>query len=122
MTRFGRGEIVNSVYLAVHHRYIDDRVARAAIADLEGDLREGRLAIVDVAWRRALDLAIELSVRYTATLGTRTLDILHVASALTLEAKRFVSYEKGQGTLARAVGLRVLAPGCRGRVAPWARL
>jgi hypothetical protein len=110
VTRFGRGEIVNSVYLAVHHRYIDDRVARAAIADLEGDLREGRLAIVDVAWRRALDLAIELSVRYTATLGTRTLDILHVASALTLEAKRFVSYEKGQGTLARAVGLRVLAP------------
>jgi hypothetical protein len=110
LTRFGRSEIVNSIQLAVHRKYVDDRVARAAIADLDEDVREGRLAIIDVAWRRTLDLAIELSMRHTATLGTRTLDVLHVASALTLEAKRFVSYDKRQGTLARAAGFRVLSP------------
>ena len=110
MTRFGRAEIVNSVHLAVHRKYIEDRAARAAIADLDADVREGRLAIVDLPWRRALDLATELSVRHTAALGTRTLDVLHVAAALTLEARRFVSYDRRQAALARAVGLRVLAP------------
>ncbi len=110
MTRFARAEIVNSVHLAVHRRYIDDRAASAAIADLDADVREGRLAIVDAPWRRVLDLAAELSVRHTAAFGTRTLDVLHVAIALALDARRFVSYDRRQLALAKAVGLRVLAP------------
>jgi predicted nucleic acid-binding protein len=110
VTRFGRAELVNSIHLAVHRRQIDQRLARAAIADFDADVREGRLGVIDVLWRRALDLAAELSVRHTAALGTRTLDVLHVASAITLEARRFVSYDDRQATLARAAGLRVVAP------------
>jgi predicted nucleic acid-binding protein len=110
VTRFGRAEIINSIQLAVHRSEIDDRMAQAAIADLEADVREGRLMVLDVLWRRTLDLAAELSTRHTALLGTRTLDVLHVASAITLEAKRFVSYDDRQAALARAAGLRVLAP------------
>jgi predicted nucleic acid-binding protein len=110
VTRFGRAEIVNSVQLAVFRGDLDDRLAHAATADFETDVREGRLVILDVLWRRTLDLAAELSMRYTETLGTRTLDVLHVASALTLEARRFVSYDERQAGLARAVGLRFVAP------------
>jgi len=33
-----------------------------------------------------------------------------VATAVTLEAKRFVSYDGRQAALAKAAGLRVLAP------------
>ncbi len=110
ITRFGRAEFVNSVHLAVHRRDIDGRLARAAVADLDTDVREGRLAIVDVLWRRTLDLAAELSTQHTGVLGTRTLDVLHVATAVTLEAKRFVSYDGRQAALAKAAGLRVLAP------------
>jgi len=47
---------------------------------------------------------------HTAALGTRTLDVLHVASAVTLEATHFVSYDRRQVALATAAGLRVLAP------------
>jgi len=110
ITRFGRAEFVNSVHLAVHRRDIDERLARAAVADLDTDVREGRLAIVDVLWRRTLDLAAELSTQHTGVLGTRTLDVLHVATAVTLEVKRFVSYDGRQAALAKAAGLRVLAP------------
>ena len=110
VTRFGRAEIVNSIHLATYRKEIDDRFARAAIADLDDDVREGRLTVLDVLWRRTLDLAAELSALHTATLGTRTLDVLHVATAVTLEARRFVSYDDRQATLAKAVGLRVLAP------------
>ena len=110
VTRFGRAEFVNSVQLAVHRKEIDERLAAAAIADFDADVCEGRLAIVDVLWRRTLDLAAELSTQHTAALGTRTLDVLHVATAVTLEARRFVSYDDRQATMAKAVGLRVLTP------------
>jgi predicted nucleic acid-binding protein len=110
VTRFGQAELINSVHLAVHRKQIGDGLARAAIADFEADVREGRLAILDVLWRRTLDLAAELSTQHTATFGTRTLDVLHVATALALEARRFVSYDDRQARLARTVGLRVIAP------------
>lgn len=110
ITRFGRAEIVNSIRLAVHRGSIVEQVALGAMTDLDTDVREGRLTLVDVLWRRTLDLAAELSVQHTARLGTRTLDVLHVATAVVLGAGRFVSYDKRQVGLAKAVGLRVLAP------------
>jgi len=85
-------------------------LARAAIADFDTDVRDGRLTVLDVLWRRTLELAAELSAQHTAALGTRTLDVLHVAAAVTLEVKRFVSYDNRQAALAKAVGLRVVAP------------
>jgi len=109
VTRFGRAELINSIHLAVHRKEIDEGLARAGIADFDTDVREGRLTVLDVLWRRTLDLAAELSTQHTAALGTRTLDVLHVATAVTLEARRFVSYD-GPAALAKSVGLRVLAP------------
>lgn len=110
LTRFARAEVVNSIELAVHRRLIDRHVARAAVGDLDSDIREGRLALVDALWRRTLDLAADLSARYTARLGTRTLDVLHVATAVTLEMRQFVTYDIRQSSLAKAAGLRVIAP------------
>jgi predicted nucleic acid-binding protein len=110
VTRFGRAELINSIHLAVHRKQIEERLARAAVADFDTDVRYGRLAVIDVLWRRTLDLAAELSTQYTATLGTRTLDVLHVATAVTLEARRFVSYDDRQAALAHAAGLRVVVP------------
>lgn len=110
LTRFGRSEIVNSAQLAVHRKLIDADTARAALADFEGDLSEGRLTLVDALWRRTLDLAAELSARHTPRLGTRTLDVLHVATAVVLGTTHFVSYDQRQSTLAKTLGLKTLAP------------
>ena len=110
ITRFGRAEMVNSIGLAVHRGFIGATDAQNALLDLNSDLEEGRLVLVDALWRRALDLATELSMRHTAELGTRSLDVLHVASAVTLESKHFVSYDKRQAALAKAAGLKLLAP------------
>jgi predicted nucleic acid-binding protein len=110
VTRFGRAELVNSFQLAVYRHLIDAHDARAAIADLEDDVRAGRITLVDVLWRRTLDLVAELSIQHTPALGTRTLDVLHVATAVTLEMRRFVTYDDRQAALARAAGLRVVAP------------
>lgn len=50
--------------------------------------------------------ARSLSVQYTATGGHRTLDVLHVAAAVHLGAKRFLTFDVRQRKLAKAVGLK----------------
>ncbi len=52
------------------------------------------------------DVCAQLARRYTAKLGLRTLDTLHIASALELKAERFWTFDQRQKKLARAVGLK----------------
>lgn len=52
--------------------------------------------------------ALLLSRRHSAKLGTRTLDVLHVAAALALNPDAFYSFDERQRKLARAERLRVL--------------
>ena len=51
--------------------------------------------------------AEELSAGHAATLGCRTLDIIHVAAALVIGTKEFVTFDGRQGALARQAGLSV---------------
>jgi len=76
-----------------------------ALADLEHDIDTG-------VWEPpAYDLgdvhtrAEHLVRRHAAVLGTRSLDILHVAAALALGATRFVTSDQRQASLAKAVHL-----------------
>ncbi|KAF0244278.1 MAG: PilT domain-containing [Planctomycetota bacterium] len=110
LTRHGYGELVNSVALAVFRRVVPRATAQAAMDDMDQDVAEGRLRLVDLLWRRTLDRAVMLSKAHTPDLGTRTLDVLHVAAALVLEMTTFVTYDERQARLARAVRLRVLRP------------
>jgi predicted nucleic acid-binding protein len=110
LTRFGRSEVVNSVQLGVHRKLLTLDDAHSALADLDDDIDAGRLMLVDSLWRRTLDLATELSIRHTAKLGTRTLDVLHVATAKVLGTTHFASYDERQLALAKASGLKVLSP------------
>jgi hypothetical protein len=61
-------------------------------------------------WRAALNRAAELSRQYSRTLGTRTLDVLHVASALELGVRTFITFDIRQQNLVKAAGLRLLVP------------
>jgi predicted nucleic acid-binding protein len=50
--------------------------------------------------------AKRIASKWSAKLGTRTLDNLHVASALALQADALITFDQRQRTLAGAVGLR----------------
>ena len=73
---------VNSFALAVRRGVITAEVAVAATAELDDDVRSGRLTMMGAMWRRTLDLAAELSA------GPLCADwhVLHVATAKTEEA------------------------------------
>jgi len=55
---------------------------------------------------RAFDLCADLGRRHGPRLGIRTLDSLHVACALELNAESFWTFDDRQRKLAKAVGLR----------------
>ena len=63
----------------------------------------------DVLWRATLRMAADVSRAQTASIGCRSLDVLHVATALQLGLRRFVTFDRRQQDLARAVGLTIIS-------------
>ena len=82
--------------------------AVAVLSHVDDDLAAGRL------WKAPLDLyamfarAEALSARHAQRLLSRSLDLLHVASALELGCKRFVTLDTRQARLAAASGLKTV--------------
>jgi hypothetical protein len=62
---------------------------------------------------RLVDAAITRAIGRSAThgerLGARAIDLLHVAAALTLRSKLFLTTDVRQAQLARAEGLKVVS-------------
>ncbi len=54
----------------------------------------------------AWDVARRLSKEHSATLGTRSLDILQLAIAIVLRADTFLTFDRNQAALAQAGGLQ----------------
>jgi predicted nucleic acid-binding protein len=79
----------------------------AAFARLQHYL--GRRALLDVTLDldTAIARAAELSTAHTERIGARAIDLLHVASALTLESELFLTADARQAQLAKAEGLKV---------------
>lgn len=84
---------------------MDSDEARENHALLEGDKRRG-IWIETALPERAFDLCADLARRHSSSLGTRTLDSLHVACALELKAERFWTFDERQAKLAQAEGLK----------------
>ncbi len=110
VTLHGRLEIINGICLAAFRRILDAEAKSDALASFDEDLAEGRYSDADVLWRAALRRAGELSRVHTAILGCRSLDILHVATALEAGLPFFVTFDDRQALLARAAGLKVVTP------------
>ena len=106
VTHHGRVEIINAISRAVFVGHLNEERAKAARDDFASDFAEGRLRQAEILWRAALNRAAELGQLHTPKLGTRTLDVLHVACALELRALYFLTFDQKQQALAVAVGLK----------------
>ena len=111
LTEFGEVEFANAIErLLFPHRGGATwtlREAQAVRNCLEQHVNAGVFQLRPVP-SEAWQTAIRLSRQYTARLGTRTLDVLHVALALSLQPDVFFTFDMRQRKLAKAVGLRVL--------------
>jgi predicted nucleic acid-binding protein len=110
ITHHGRVEIVNAICLAAHRREITADAMRDTLASFDEDIAAGSFRQSDLLWRATLNRAGELSRTYSHKFGTRTLDVLHVATALELGLRTFITFDGRQQELARAVGFKVGHP------------
>jgi predicted nucleic acid-binding protein len=98
-------EVRNALQLGVFRGLLTSDEAKAVAANIDADMRAGRLVKTSVKWPAVFGLAARLSQRHAAVTGTRSLDILHVAAAKTLHAVEFASFDGRQRALGAAVGL-----------------
>ena len=86
---------------------VTPEIAMVAHSDFETDMKMGdRMRRVPLT---LTDIETEFDTlvrRYTAVHGFRTYDIIHVASALKLGCKRFLSFDTKANSLAKRVGLK----------------
>jgi len=106
LTPFGEVEFINALQLRLFHKEWTKSETRAVREEFYRDLRSGILRIEELQ-EEVFALARRLSQRHTGKLGTRSLDIIHVASALLLRPDVFCSFDERQRKLASAEGLTV---------------
>jgi predicted nucleic acid-binding protein len=105
-TSFGELELTNAISLRLFRKELTSAKIKAAFALLRNDLDAGVLLASPLPLT-AFHRAIQIARRQTPRLGTRTLDVLHVAAALVLQANVFHTFDQRQADLAAAEGLSV---------------
>ena len=94
-------EIPNAIRLKVFRQEITAPQASAALRAFRADLDKGLLERSSAALSSIFLRAEKLSEKHSAKLGTRSLDLLHVAAALESGCKRFVSLDARQRECAK---------------------
>ncbi len=77
------------------------------LVHLKEDLVSGDVLTVPAPWPEVHRAAERLSELYTDANGHRSMDILHVATAIELGAKEFLTFDANQKKLAESEGLIV---------------
>ncbi len=103
----GELELINALRLRLFRKELNPAEVRAALAMFRDDLRNGIVGVTPMP-DEVFAQAERLASKHTAQLGTRTLDILHVACALALRAESFHTFDDRQKRLAAAVGMRAV--------------
>ncbi len=107
-THFQEVEIRTAIRLKLFRREITVTNVAASLALLAKDVGDGRLVRPSYVLSAVFGRGEDLSRRYAGTTGARTLDILHVASALEIGSRKFISFDNRQRAVAKKVGLKIL--------------
>jgi len=105
LTRFHELEFTNAIYLKQFRMEMINEQALLVFAKFDEHQRRGVYYRPQINWTDAINFALDLSQSHTKTTGSRSLDIMHVASALAIKAKRFLTLDKRQSALAELSGL-----------------
>lgn len=99
-------EFANALRLRLFRREAKPKAVAATLARIEEDLHEGVLRRAAIEWPGTFSKALELSKRFTPRVGSRSLDLLHVAAAVLARSDRFATADRRQGAIARRAGLK----------------
>lgn len=103
-------ECTSAMRLKQFRRECTRAQANKVLAEMRKDLNAGVLLRLALDWELAWTTCRSLSDEHAGETGCRTLDALHVACALELKARQFITTDKRQTDLARKAGLFVINP------------
>lgn len=106
ITAFGEVEVFNAIELRLFRKEVSGRQAKLAGQAFEQDLKDG-VFISQAIPALTFEKAKRLAHQHTASMGVRGLDLIHVASALTLAVTTLLSFDVAQRKLAHSAGLTV---------------
>jgi len=104
-TQLNELELVNTLRRGVGDKAITHGTYTLVMRELNNDEADGLIVRSTLNPVKLHEKALELARKHTANVGCRSLDILHVASALLLGAQNFASFDLKQRKLAQAVRL-----------------
>lgn len=107
---FHRSECASALHLKAFRRECSVAQANRALQDIDADLRSGVLQSILPDWEEVWQRCHELVRAHSADTGCRVLDTLHVACALELGFREFVTSDRRQAALVEIVGLSLLNP------------
>jgi len=107
LTSFHELEFINAIHLKLFRNETTPQIIRQIRASFEEHEKKGIYYRPPLDWPAVFTRAVELSKKYSARLGARALDILHVASALSIHADRFLTLDERQAKLAAHAGLEI---------------
>jgi len=107
LTALGEYELGNALRFAEFRKGIAAGEAALFWAQFEADCACGRIQIRICNLAGVIEEAKRLSATHTLNGGHRGFDMLHVAAALHLGAKDFLTFDANQKKLAEAEGLKV---------------
>ena len=105
-TDFAEFELTNALNGRIFRKELRASQEQAILLSLSKDVHAGVIRVVPLS-AATFAHARRMARTQTRLLGTRALDVLHVASALALRADSFCTFDKNQARLAAALGLRI---------------
>jgi hypothetical protein len=107
VTSLNEFELSNALRFAERRGAIPAGQAAPAWAQFEEDRAAGRIVRHTCNLAAVLDEALRLSAAHTLAGGHRSFGIMHVAAALVIKARHFLTCDHNQRRLAEAEGLAV---------------
>ena len=108
LTDLHRVEISNAFQRAVKNGRISAEQAELLWHDFTADVLAGRFEIVAIDHATVFARTLALTQKHTAITGTRSLDLIHIATALEIGATDFLSFDNRQRQTAISEGLKVI--------------
>jgi predicted nucleic acid-binding protein len=110
LTPWQRYELRNAVRLSVWRENCPPTIADGALEQIDADIAGGSLSETVIDWTDVLERAEGLSALHTTAVGVRSLDLFHVAAAISLKVKIFLTFDARQFSAAKAAGLNARIP------------
>lgn len=101
-------EVKNALRLKVFRKEALSRAVLKSIRTIDKDMGLQILKRPELNWVDVFRRADELSKRFSPRSGSRSLDLLHVASCLLIPSRDFLTFDARQASVARKAGLHIV--------------